>query len=219
MHLRARFSIIFVAMAALAFASAVKADPIYTSSTAFSSATYGVSSVGFSSPGYGAYTGAGPSYTVGAVNFSSSSNLNLDDAAYYTVHGGAPANPSNYLIVFGNTPTDTVTITFPSSTAFSIDLGGTFNTGEAITVTLSDGFTYSYNASGYVTSGSGLDFLGFTSTTPLTWATITFADTPDYGTISGVEYCSATPEPGSLLLLGSGMLGLGLLVYRKKLFI
>lgn len=50
MHLRARFSIIFVAMAALAFASAVKADPIYTSSTAFSSATYGVSSVGFSSP-------------------------------------------------------------------------------------------------------------------------------------------------------------------------
>jgi hypothetical protein len=42
---------------------------------------------------------------------------------------------------------------------------------------------------------------------------------PDYGTISGVEFGAATPEPGSLFLLGTGMLGLGLLVYRKERFL
>jgi hypothetical protein len=217
------FALLVSAVAVLAAASSVaKADSIYTSQTAFNSATSGDTSVGFPSPGYGTFTPAGPTYTLGAVSFTtgSGSTTNLDDAAYYLVNGGSPANPTNYLITFGQTPTDTLTVTFPSSTAFSLDLGGTFGPGEQVSILLSDGFTYNYTATGYVTSGLGLDFLGFSSSTPLTSATLTFEDDGAnfFGTVSGASYGSVTPEPSSLLLLATGLAALCLLV-RGKLVI
>ncbi|MGD0787616.1 MAG: PEP-CTERM sorting domain-containing protein [Terracidiphilus sp.] len=220
-----RFPLSFASLAAgvviLAAASkAAMADDFYNSSTAFANATTGMTTVGFPSPGYGGYSHLSSPYEVGAITYSwaSPTGINLNDAAYYLVVDGLPANSNNYVSIFGDPPADTVMIAFPASTAFSIDLGGTVHPNEDVTVTLSDGYSFPYTANSFASDGvGGSAFLGFTSPTLLTSATVSLEDTAGYnqGTIDGVAYGTAgtpgpVPEPDSLLLLATGMLGIAI---------
>ena len=149
-------------------------------------------------PGYGV--------TIGSLT----STINIDNANYYNTNGGSPVYPDgNYAIPFGNTPADVVTIQFPSSTAFAISLGGAF-TSENIGLVLSDGTTDTLNAGAYVISGNSLQFLGVTTTTPITSVTLSFQDdgASTFGAFDTITYGTAvTPEKYSLALLGTGLLG------------
>jgi hypothetical protein len=215
-----KFSLALLALAAvIALSSAAKADTVYTTTGAYATAVSGLNltTVSYPSPGAGGWTSSSAYYDVDGVTFTSaSSTIHENDAAYYTCCGGS-ASPTNYVVVFGQT-TDTVTIAFPSSNGFSLYLGGGSNpAGETGSVTLSDSYVYDFTAPAYVSSGAPLDFFGFTSSTPITSAVVTFNGPDDasteYGTIGDLTY--ATPEPSSLLLLGTGLLGLAFVAFRK----
>jgi hypothetical protein len=108
---------------------------------------------------------------------------------------------------------ENILITFPNATTFFSVEYGTFD-GSPVTFLLGNGasFTQGSTGSGYVTP----DFFSVTST-PFNTVLIT---SPDFVmNINDITYngTTGTPEPGTLVMLGSGILALGGAVRRKML--
>jgi len=124
----------------------------------------------------------------------------LSDSFFFNVgvlFSGDPAVLSSQEQSFG---VANILVTLPSSSSiFDIDYG-TFN-GSVVTFALSNGasFTLGSTGSGYVTpdhfsySGAAFD-----------WVQITSADF--VLNINNITYNNAVPEPGTLMMLGSGVL-------------
>jgi hypothetical protein len=78
------------------------------------------------------------------------------------------------------------------------------------------GFTTTLTAPDSITGTGALDFIGFTSSTPITSITIDWPGYPNFGALDNVSYGTAvTPEPSTFVFLGTGLLGLAGAAHRK----
>jgi hypothetical protein len=204
------------------------ADGLYTTQASFNAATTGGATVTFGSliTDNTANQVSPPAITVGGVGFgidTSTSNGNLYEigANYGSGHYGADATLSSQASTTG---INNLVITLPTEeTTISVLFNGFENlnsvfTPEPITITLSDG--QSWTVADPAANGSYV-FLGITANTPITSLELTDADVAGNTTlnVAQVQYADSaaavTPEPSSLFLLGTGLLGFGGLLSRK----
>jgi hypothetical protein len=89
-------------------------------------------------------------------------------------------------------------------TSGSIVVGGAYDQWTSIDVTLDD--SQFLDLSGY----GWLDETGY----PPTWSSFSISSTQQ-GQATGFDIAATAPEPSSLLLLGSGLLGIAFVVFRK----
>ena len=197
------FCLAALAILAVIFAPAQsKADTVYTSLSSFNAATSGNTTItfnGIAAPG-GFVAETSPATFAGAT-FSTTSSLFVIDPGFY----GFSYSNGGFLNADFQQP-DVITVTLPSVTAVGFDFGGLFGATGPYLATLSDGFSTSLSSSGSAASDN-LSFVGFTSSTPLTSITLTLPDAPEYNAIDNFVYASAVPEPGTLVLLATGLLG------------
>lgn len=170
-------------------------------------------------------TGFNPSFTAapGVTVTLNASNLGSGISGINNVTNGnawgfnTTAGGSQWL----GFPTGSATFAFATATnSFGFYLTGlqenTF--GTVVTVSFSDGSSQAFNAP--ITVNGGAEYFGFTDTASISSLTITSLNRGDDWGIDDVTYnsgpnTSPVPEPSSLLLLGTGALGLIGAVRRK----
>jgi hypothetical protein len=208
---------------------AAHADSFYNSEAAWAAAVSGspttVNFEGIAPPFGNVFIGAGPgaSTIVGGVNFAigpagADNEMFIDgDGSYFPVSSVTVQSPS-----LTGSPSDLL-ITLPSAeTALGFDFASLY-AADTATITLSDGSVQTVALPGAGGSGnpgdfSGLEFFGVTAPGGITSVDVSLA-AGTYGVVmTDFSYGSAetaTPEPSSFLLFGSGVLALAGAMRRK----
>lgn len=172
----------------------------YTNKTIFDQAATSTTTIDFTGlSGSSAYTYYGTSLNVSGVGFTANNDLFVFKPSFY----GSPYSPAQAGEYLNNNWGGAISVKFNQGvTAFSFDTTSLFSTGAG-SVVLSNGqsFAFNYNMGSYT-------FLGFTSDTSITGYTVN----ADYTVLDDVRLGAAdspasVPEPGSLALIGLGILG------------
>ena len=204
--------ILSLMITALATVSQASSVTVYTSRSAWLAATSGVTNIDFNGiAAVGSYVsyGSGP-VVIGGATFTSNDSMFVIDPAYY----GFPY-PDGFFNADYNTP-NLVTIVLPGSyTAVGFDFGSLFTGGASFDVTLGGVGTLTVASTGSTQDGV-LGFAGFISSSAFNTVTLSMPDAPNYNAVDNLAYGgSAVPEPTSLVLMGSGILGLASTLRRK----
>ena len=207
----------FAAATLSAAVSNARASAIeYNTLSAFDAATNSQSTSNFNGYSYGTGFEGYSSVTVGSgVTLTGTSNglsepINVNEPSY--------ANTTNNFLTdsISNGPPYTLTITFPSTTAFGLDFG-TSDSGVTVSYALSNGDSVptTVTAQDFFT---GLEFIGFASTDPFDSITISFSDGSGWGVedVVTATAVSATPLPAALPMFAGGLGMVGFLARRKK---
>jgi len=201
---------------------AAHADSFYNNSGAWTAALSAspttVNFEGIVTPLDSLFIGIGPgtNASVGGVNFAVGAAGT--DNFFFVLGDGYYGYPVSTISLQPETLTDPgdLVVTLPSSvTALGFDFGNLDSAGTA-TITLSDGSVQTVTAP----AATNFAFFGVTAPGGVDSVEISVPDTfglqladVSYGTAAPTT--SATPEPSSLLLLGSGLVGLAGMVRRK----
>jgi hypothetical protein len=149
--------------------------------------------------------------TVNGVTYQSTYGdaLVTDKFAVSTTPNGLGQNIDGYFY-----PQDSITFSFTKPIrAFGIDINAISQQGGTFKATTSQGFVSSV-FDPFPDKGTG-QFVGFTSDVDIYWVTIGLTD-PDSLNSYTLDTMRYIPLPGTLLLLGSGLAGLGLWRGRKR---
>lgn len=186
-----------------------QADTAYTSRAAFGAATAAQTIIdfnGIAGASSAVFYGTGP-LTLSGVTFTGNRSMFVIGENYY----GTAYPDGGYLNSdYAASGTNTIVAALPlGTTAIGFDFGGLLGAPVTFSVTLSDGFTWSGSSNGAISPLAPLEFIGFTSSTPLTSITIDMPDAPRYNSIDNFTIASAVPEPVScaLVITGLGLLG------------
>jgi hypothetical protein len=156
---------------------------------------------------YGGNTNLGGYYS--GVNFGLDATI-LDAVIYGYNNGGYPPHSGNAVLFSKTNPVLRMDFT-----------GGFVNSVSAWYTSAYDFYMEAYNSSDVLlTSISGASNIGSNSQLSLSTpgydiAYVQFHDFGDFYTLDDIAY-NPVPEPGTLMLLGSGLLGLGAFRFRRK---
>jgi len=168
--------------------------------------------VTFTAPCSTCYTNYSPTYTDAATGTTftiASGTINVTGKDYY---GPVYDYPADFLIeatdAFG--VDNVLTVKLPGVyTNFSVSMGS-YSDGTCM-FTLSDGTTGPITPAGFGTVGT----YSISSATGISWATLAIP-AGDSFILTTLSFTGSTPEPGSLALLGSGVLAV-VGVFRRRL--
>jgi hypothetical protein len=202
---------VVLVMCALSTFSTATSVTIYTSRAAWTAATTGVTTAdfnGIASVGSFVGYGSGPA-VIDGLTFTSNDSMFVIDPAYY----GFPY-PDGFFNADYNVP-NIVTIALPGSyNAVGFDFGSLFSGGASFDVTVGAIGPITVTSTGSTQDGV-LGFAGFVSSTPFNTVTLSMPDAPTYNAVDNFSYGSSVPEPGSIALLGSGLLGVAGILRRR----
>ncbi|MHB0960844.1 MAG: PEP-CTERM sorting domain-containing protein [Pirellulaceae bacterium] len=183
---------------------------VYTDKAVFSAASFGLTTIDFNgiAPEGGLYDYTGAELELSGVVFTGTERLHVIDPGFYSF-----SYPGAGFLHF-----DALNVTsLPAgTTAVGTDYGGLYALDDTtFSVTLSTGDIFTFTTEESVEGGS-LDFLGFTSTVPISSFEIRMPDESSLNAIDNFVFGSAVPEPSTIAMwCVFGLIG-GILAWRRS---